>query len=357
MIKPVLFIFLCAVFFLGPLAAREARDVTAHFINVGKGDATLLEFPCGAILVDAGGDENSQPALVAHLDAFFNRRGDLNNTLAMVVLTHGHKDHTRNIGAVLDRYDVQTIMLNGHFNKSGYRGLREALRDHASTKIVIADAEHIPDGGLWNKKVDPLDCDTTIAGAFPNITLLWGDARPRLQGWSTNSFKDENNHSVAMMVEWGQSKMLFTGDLETQGLLELLARHAPLLQNVDVYKISHHGFRSGTAPGFLEHINPRVAILSRPADRAWHEPTMKRFEQIVRQTRTPINVKVWTFGAIGDDGNDDSMIQEPAVSGKRNKRSRPEHDAVLNRAVYWTGIDGTIQITMDSQSNIRIGAN
>ena len=35
-------------------AAQEARKMIAHFINVGQADATLLEFPCGAILIDAG---------------------------------------------------------------------------------------------------------------------------------------------------------------------------------------------------------------------------------------------------------------------------------------------------------------
>jgi hypothetical protein len=52
--------------------------MTFHFIDIGQGDATLLEFPCGAVLIDTGGEQNelfdSNKALLAYLDAFFARR-------------------------------------------------------------------------------------------------------------------------------------------------------------------------------------------------------------------------------------------------------------------------------------------
>lgn len=31
--------------------------MVAHFIDVGQADATLLEFPCGAVLIDAGAED------------------------------------------------------------------------------------------------------------------------------------------------------------------------------------------------------------------------------------------------------------------------------------------------------------
>jgi competence protein ComEC len=86
--------------------------MTFHFIDIGQGDATLLEFPCGAALIDTGGELNelfdSNKALLAYLDAFFARRKDLGGTLDLLLITHPHIDHNRSALAVLERYTVAT---------------------------------------------------------------------------------------------------------------------------------------------------------------------------------------------------------------------------------------------------------
>src|SRR6266849_463774 len=79
----------------------------AHFIDVGQGAATLVEFPCAAVLIDTGGEENgdfnSTVALMDYLDTFFNGRVDLNRTLHSIILTHPHVDHTRGVSDVIAR--------------------------------------------------------------------------------------------------------------------------------------------------------------------------------------------------------------------------------------------------------------
>lgn len=78
---------------------NAADSMVMHFIDVGQGAATLLEFPCGAMLIDTGGENNalfdSEPKLLAYLNDFFQRRSDLNKTLDALVITHPHIDHTR----------------------------------------------------------------------------------------------------------------------------------------------------------------------------------------------------------------------------------------------------------------------
>src|SRR5689334_18424932 len=95
-----------------PPAKAEEPEETArvHLVDVGQGAATLFELPCGAVLVDTGGERNdgfdSEKALGEYLERFFARRGDLQRRIDLLVLTHPHVDHTRNAPMVAERFVV-----------------------------------------------------------------------------------------------------------------------------------------------------------------------------------------------------------------------------------------------------------
>src|SRR5262245_14054383 len=80
----------------GPVTPTS-KLMAAHFIDVGQGSAALLEFPCGAVLIDTGGEEgddfSGNANLSDYLDEFFTRRTDLGRRLDLVVLSHPHIDH------------------------------------------------------------------------------------------------------------------------------------------------------------------------------------------------------------------------------------------------------------------------
>jgi hypothetical protein len=77
-------IVLTVILFLSTLRllSQPAPSMTAHFIDVDQAHATLLEFSCGAMLIDAGSqDDDSSADLVNYLNTFFARRTDLTRTL------------------------------------------------------------------------------------------------------------------------------------------------------------------------------------------------------------------------------------------------------------------------------------
>src|SRR5258708_4434000 len=102
---------------LSPASIVVAQTMRAHFIDVGQGAATLIEFPCPAILIDTGGESNgefdSTPALMDYLDTFFRRRTDLGSTFASIILTHPHIDHTRGVPDVIGKYKILNAVTNG----------------------------------------------------------------------------------------------------------------------------------------------------------------------------------------------------------------------------------------------------
>jgi len=94
--------------------------MTAHFINIGQGESVLLEFPCGAMLIDAGAqDAAARTRLIAYLNKFFARRTDRHKTLNTVLLTHNHIDHDFGLRTVAENFTVEQFVDNGMLSGPG----------------------------------------------------------------------------------------------------------------------------------------------------------------------------------------------------------------------------------------------
>jgi beta-lactamase superfamily II metal-dependent hydrolase len=93
-----------------PPAASPAMQ--SHYIDVGQGGSTLLEFPCDAFLIDSGGQDAEH---VEHLDKyvtdFFHRSPGLYDTLNTLFITHPHIDHTRCISLCKSRIVFRGITI------------------------------------------------------------------------------------------------------------------------------------------------------------------------------------------------------------------------------------------------------
>src|SRR5688572_32950477 len=118
------------------IASAFGQTMRAHFLDVGQGSASILEFPCAAVLVDAGGELNgdfdSTASLLDQIEDFFSGRPDLNETFHLIVLTHPHIDHTRGVKAVLEKYRVLNGVTNGQevsSGKVGQKALHKKIAD------------------------------------------------------------------------------------------------------------------------------------------------------------------------------------------------------------------------------------
>jgi beta-lactamase superfamily II metal-dependent hydrolase len=325
-----------------------------HFIDVGQGAATLLEFPCAAVLIDTGGERSppepweepvydSNAALKNYLDDFFaNRRPDLDQKLDLLILTHPHKDHTRGVAHVLQRYSPKSVVHNGQWTGSGIED-QDLARDYARNNSDDEDGavktwyvlnRTIGASGLTNPAIDPVTCPTTD----PTIRVLWGQTRgsPDEQ-WDFGDFSDENNHSVVIRVDYGDASILFTGDLEETtrtgrkaGIERLVAKYKNTgLLDVDVYHVGHHGSHNGTTPALVEAMSPEIAVISsgpackREGFSAWSHAhprtvTIEDLEAGVTGSRPAKDVKVF-----------DRHATNPVTRS-------------MKKAIYSTGWDGTV---------------
>lgn len=236
---------LVAILLAVTVASRPDGRLHLTTLDIGQGDAILLETPTGTtMLIDGGPDpELTLRRLGANLP-FFVRRIDV------LVLSHPHQDHVAGLVDVLARFDVGAILHAGiPFDNPAYARLVADVSDR-DVSMTVARAGQ----GFM------LDPTTSIEVVYPSET----DAAAPLPE------DDINNGSVVMLVRHGGFAALLTGDAEAPIEATLVSRGA--LPVVDVLKVGHHGSASSTTPGLLDATRPSVAMISSGEDNEYGHP-------------------------------------------------------------------------------------
>jgi competence protein ComEC len=340
-----------------PPGTTELDAMRLHLIDVGQGTAALVELPCGVILYDTGGELNDQfdgvQALIRYLDAFFARRRDLGKRIDLLVISHPHIDHTRGLAAVLGRYQVKNVVDNGDVREEigGHEQLamHEWLARRPRVGHVDVAAADVPDEGLTSPVIDPIGaCDGSATD--PVIRALWGGPLGREEVGH-----DPNDDSVVLRVDFGEASLLLPGDLERLGIARLIKRFEarPAMLDADIFLVPHHGSKHSTALALVERVSPEVALISAgPYERhlgSEEEYTARAFGHPSKITLLDLT------DARGVTGRRPAPATVMLGLRGRWKETPSEfEEAVIDRAVYSTGWDGTIIVTGWSNGWIEV---
>ncbi len=235
------------------IAPAVDDDLRITFLDVGQGDAAVIELPGGgAWLVDAGGlpfvSEDLPPAERARVGALPGERSVLAylqarriRRLDVVVISHPHPDHFRGLAAVARAVDIGEVWVAADDRAGGEHAALLRRLAARGTRIVHP----------------PLDRPLTRHGV--TFTVL----APRYLGplAAADPVRSVNDDSLVLRVSRGDRSVLFTGDLEEEGESLLVAREAPALA-ADVVKVPHHGSRTSSSPGLIAAVHPRLAVIS-----------------------------------------------------------------------------------------------
>jgi competence protein ComEC len=207
---------------LGPPPPPGA--LTVRFLDVGQGDATLIQHPDGtAVLFDGGPPE-------AGVNRLLRRAGV--RRLAVVVATHHSRDHHGGLRDVLEHYRVGLLLDGGDGTRDpGFRAV-EAEADRRRVRRVPA--------------VAPVDLR---AGGL-RMRVLWPPPRP--PGPAPD---DPNQRAVVAVVSSGGFNLFLSADAESDAL------EALDLPDVDAMKVPHHGSADPGLTGVLRRLRPEIAAI------------------------------------------------------------------------------------------------
>lgn len=241
---------------------RQAQPVgvlRVTLVDVGQGDAELVDLPDGSLmLIDGGGFVGSpvDPGARVLLPLLRARR---RSRLAVAVLTHPHPDHLLGLATVLREVDV------GEFWDSGYGGPDGAGAEHHAL-LAHLTARGIP-------VLRPADlCGTVRAFGHATVEVL-GPCPP-----TEASGASANDASLVLRFRLGRRSALLPGDAEIHAEEALLARLGGDLR-ADLLKVGHHGSRSSTGERFLTAVAPEIATVSTDVRNRHghpHEVTLQR---------------------------------------------------------------------------------
>jgi competence protein ComEC len=228
------------------MARALSTTVRATFLDVGQGDACVIELPQGHVMiVDGGGsfDPTFDPGQQV-LAPFLWRRGI--RRVDLIVLSHPHPDHANGLPFIVDHFPVGEVWTNGQeTTQPGTLALLAAARRHG---VPLPAPHPIAIGGARVRPLGPRDSDGKIA---------------------TDVARGENDNSLVIDLSWRGRTILFTGDLEAEGEAEL-ARHGPL--DADVVKVPHHGSKTSSTAALVAATRPSLAVISVGEHNRWHFP-------------------------------------------------------------------------------------
>lgn len=213
-------------------ASAKGGQLTVRMLDIGQGDAFLLEKDGKFVMIDTG-DIEHRDQIVALLHKYKVKE------ISKIIITHPHADHLGGMNAIFKNFKVDAIYDDGMPADTGsYKNYLKQIKANKIPYHVLKAGDEVDffDGVKYN-----------VLGPVKVIKDQKGNS-------------DFNNNSVVGRLTYGKFSMMFTGDAEKEEEKTILDKGGTLKS--DVLKVGHHGSRTSTSPAFLKAVSPKDAFIS-----------------------------------------------------------------------------------------------
>ena len=256
-----------------------------HFLDVGVGDATVIDVGDKEIIIDGGNYKND-------LHDYLRDTGIIDGPVELGVITHADSDHWKGF--------VRAFNLDGkashpqqllEFWEPGYD--RDCRPLASYTQFIKDIADRVPSGHFirpLQSTYQPTILSGNISTFEPDslpgvkVTLLYSDAAPD----GPDCAYRINNASIVMMVEISGVKILMMGDANGKDrddagdvtpayiekkLIDMSQIHPGILK-ADILKVGHHGSETASTQAFIDKVDPTFVIFSASTNHHLPRPTV-----------------------------------------------------------------------------------
>jgi competence protein ComEC len=247
-----------------PRAWSDGETLRVTFLDVGQGDACLIELPDRqTILIDGGATYETLDIGRAVIAPYLWDRGITH--IDHVVGTHPQLDHIGGLAWTVRQFDVGRYWHNGTSrDEAFYMRLQDTLHAHRVPEQIAEEGQMVVDTGPCRMRVlNPARASKTVltTGKLNNGSAL-------------------NNRSIVTRLDCGPHSFLFTADIETSTIVRL--QHDPWF-SARVVKVPHHGGRTSLHEGWIASAPPEVAVISVGRVNSYGHPTVQVLDAYQRQ--------------------------------------------------------------------------
>jgi len=247
LILSVLITMITFLLILNPLGFRKGLPgdtMRLTFLDVGKGDAALIQCPAGQnIMIDGGGiyDRSfdiGEMVLTPYLWSKGVKR------FYAIAISHPHPDHLFGLFALLRNFPVQEVWL-----------AKPTIENDRYTEF----ARLVADYGIRERILHPGD-RISIHPAIEILCLHPPDSEQIFSPRGENSWV--NNHSMVLKITYDRVSTLFTGDIEREAEGYLIEKCPNGFLASTILKSPHHGSKNSNTERFIKAARPEMTVIS-----------------------------------------------------------------------------------------------